>query len=831
MANEYFAASDPAVRLTTGRAAPLDEWNQATADAFDLLPSPARAQTGAQGYAAATGSAGAYAVTLAPWPLAPADGQQITMLANHTGPGAVETLTVNGGTAKPIRDQDGALLVAGDITAGNAYQMVYLTNRWQVTLGGGSSGDTNITQVTADSEVIRPEDFALGTDALNLAAAFAQGIATGTPVRLDGAYSLSAALSTITMTTGILTVIGNGTITASADFATPMISIHATYPTAVSISAILQTTRTFPGGSTATDCTRITAAASGCSIGDLIKAVSDDQIAISPEATSRRGEFAYVADTSGDFLYVEGYLVNTLTTTPRLVRVRREAQLVWDGPRFKATAAQTGWDTIFLQVRGFAFPRIRTDCEDGYDIGVNISSCFMAEVDVAGRNLRNRVSSEGVSGYLVQDSASAFTQARIRGVDARHAYTTDSPTSTTNDNAYLYGQTIGANVTGAGYACSSAAFDVHPEAIDCTFANITGGRTRLGEDASGALIQLRGTRNRVLGAIDRGSLATVQFFAQTAGGCIDCSADDINYGGTQDGVRISALGGFSITSPKVRGGLIKTSKLRSVPLWACTDAELSNLTIAPTGSATHEAFQFQGDADAVIRGVTFDLRDYTGTTFRACAFNALSTGNSLVLEDCRVINGSGKFATWFHGHSTSGNVVLRNLTSDVEPSGGFVQGTEALTSFQIAGGWTLVDIWDFGIDGAVANADFTDIAYDEVRVVARGVTKGTTGTLNLRVSTNNGSSYKTASGDYVSIDADGVEAALTAIPMHNTNDTLVRSGSVILSGLRSSSQKQARAENRGIFNAIETTSVVNAIRVYPSGGGNLTAGTITVFGR
>jgi hypothetical protein len=755
------------------------------------------------------------------------------MLANHDGPGAVETLTVNG-TTKAIRDQSGAVLAAGAIVAGNAYKMIAVTNRWQLMAGGTSagSGDTNITQVTADSEVVRPEDFALGADALNIAAAIAQGIATGQPVRLDGAYTLSAALSTFTMTTGHLKVIFDGSITVDTDFSTPVLGFHATYPTAVAISAIAQTTRTFPGGSTATDCTKLTAAGHGCSVGDLIKCVSDDQIAISPEATSRRGEFAYVADVSGNDLYVEGYLVNTLTTTPRLVRVRREARFSWTGMGvFKATAAQSGWDTLFMQVRGFAFPVVQATFEDGYDIGLNISSCFMADVDVAGRNMRNRVSSESVSGYLVQDSASAFTQARIRGVDARHAYTTDSPTSSTNDNAYLYGQTIGSVVTGAGYACSSAAFDLHPEAMDCTFANITGGRTRLGEDASGALVQLRGTRNRVLGAIDRGSLATVQFYAQTADGCIDCSATDINYTGTQDAIRISASGGFSITAPKVSRGTFKTSKSRTVPIWACTDGGFDGMTIAPTGSATHEAFQFQGDGDLAIRGVTFDLRDYTGTTFRAAAFNSASTGNSLVLEDCRVINGSGKFATWFHGHSTSGTVVLRNLTSDVEPSGGFTQGTEALTSFQLSGGWTLVDEYDHAIDGDVATADFTGIAYDEIRVIARNVTKDTTGTLNVRVSINNGSSYKTTSGDYVSFAADGQGTALTGVPLHTTNATAARGGMATLSGLRNSENKLIIANNAGVTNTIDTTSVINALRVYPSGGGLITGGTIQIFGR
>jgi hypothetical protein len=547
-----------------------------------------------------------------------------------------------------------------------------------------------VDEVNADTDpstspvIIRPEDYDNGDDRLNIIEAIGDGISTGLPVRLDGTYTVTETTA-ITMTSGTLTVIGSGTINVTTDFATPAISIHATYPTAVSISSITQTTRTFPGGDTTTDATKFTAAGHGLSIGDLFKVVADDEIAISPTANCRIGEFVYAADVSGNDVYVAGHLLNTYTTTPRLVRVRREAKLIWDGPRFRATAAQTGWDTIFLQVRGFAFPYIRTTMEDGYDAGLIVSSCFMAQIDVTGRNFRNRVESEGTNGYLVNDSASYGTQGSVRGVDPRHAYTTDSPTSSTVAEAYLYGQTVGSVITGAGYASSSAAFDVHPEAVDCSFVNITGGANRIGENASGALVSLRGIRNRAINVLDRGSAVAAQFYAMTAGGCVDCSVHNINYAGTGDGIRIADSGSDSVTRPRVKGAEIRTSKARSFPIWACAGAEIDDLLIMPTGSATHEAIVLAGDADVLVRRLTIDLSDYTGTTFRAFAFVAATTGNVLRVDTARVINGSGKFSTWLHGHSAVGTVTLGNLSSDVAPSAGIAVGVENLDSYTLAG--------------------------------------------------------------------------------------------------------------------------------------------------
>jgi hypothetical protein len=411
-------------------------------------------------------------------------------------------------------------------------------------------------------------------------------------------------------------------------------------------------------------------------------------------------------------------------------------------------------------------------------------------------------------------------------------YTTVTNTSTAEDELYLYGQTVGAIVSGVATATSNSAFDTHSEAVDVTFSNCSTSAARFGESSTGGGYQLRGTRTRVINGLDRHSANGAQFYAAEAGDCVDCELVNFNYTGSGQPIRINESSiTDAATRPKIRGGLISSSTTRcGVVAFYCNGGMVDDLLIAPTGSANGTTgVILGGSAQLIVRRLTIDLANYTGTQFRAFGFDAASTGNNLVVDGARIINASGKFQHWFHGQSTSGSsAVLGNLKSDAEPTTAFT-GVATLDLFQLSDGWSLINSWTHS--GDVAEVDFTDIAHDEVRVIARGVTKGTTGTLNVRVSINNGSAFKTASGDYVAIAADGQETALTGVPIHATNATAARSGAGTLSGLRNNQHKMFRADNASTFNVVTTTSIINAIRVYPSGGGDITAGSIIVLGR
>jgi hypothetical protein len=837
MANSYFTPPH-VTRLTTARAAPLNDASAAVAAGFDLLPAPAALQGNAIGYCgSSTGSAGAYVVTTpTPWP-AVATGQTISFIANHANPGGGETVNVNGAGAVAIRDNNGASLAEGVIPANGVVELKKNSGYWQLMAGGAGGGsgggDTiiEVTEVTAASEVIRPEDFDLGSDALNLAAAFSQGISTGTPVRLDGTYTISAALSTITMTTGSLTVLGSGKIHVTADLgSTPAITFHATYPTAVAVTAVAVESHTFPESDQAVSATKITASGHGLSTGDIFKIVADDVIPNSPDADAFIGQFGHAADVSGTSFWMGGRLVDTYSTNKRVVRVRKEARLIWDGPGFSSVAGNA-WNTFFLRVRGFVQPRVRLWVRAGYTTGVDINSCLMADVDIEILGLLNDVT-DGSDGYGVRDSQSAYSQVRIRSIDCRHAYTTVTNAASSNDEPYLYGRTIGALVTGVSMGGSAAPFDTHSEGTDITFANCSTGNSYVGPSAGGQSVTLRGANNRAINCTDRNSVNGYSFVSEGEDTTTDCELVNCRYFGGGAPFRINNDDGNGrIIRPRITGGFGQSSVSTMVQAWDCSGGVIDGLTIAPTG-ASGTGVQLYGDADLTIRNLTIDLRGYTGVdNFRAFAFDTATTGNRLVVESAQVIGATGKLKFWFHGNDTSGEVILGELQSDAPPADGIAFGVGSLDLLQFSDGWTLIDLWDWSVSGDSATADFTDIAYDEVRVIARAVTKGTTGTLSVRASVNNGSSYLSSSGSYIVIAADGQETNLTMVPIHVTNATAARSGTATLSGLRNSEKKIISAQNAGTLNTIETTSTVNAIRVLPSGGGNLTGGTITLLGR
>jgi hypothetical protein len=834
MSNDYIADYDIATRIARARSAQANAFPDMVVAAFDQVPAPDLLQTNKVGYCEATGADGAYAATVAPWPVTLAEGQSVRVKVNHTNPGgSVETFAFNAFDPKPIRDNYGQPLLAGMMTADTIAWLSYVAGRWQLdAIGTPPEGLPDVGVIRSTSAVVRPEDFE-GTTEETLALAFAAGLSTGLPVRLDGAYSIATAIPTVAFTSGRLRVEGSGRIIVTANVGVA-VSFHAEYPAAVS-AAVSQTTHAFPGVSTPTiAATKVVASGHGCAIGDIVKIVSDDQVVPTSAVNHRRGEFAYVADVDGNDLYLPGYLLETYTTTPRLVRVRQEPRLVWDGPTFEATAGQA-WTSFMLRVRGFYRPRVRTGFRNGYSVGLDISSCYMAEVDVEGVQMLNRVSSAGIAGYLVQDQASYMSRVQLAGTDARHGYTNTTPTTASpGGEPYLYGRTEGSVVTGSFVGASAAAFDTHTEAVGITFDGARSAATWGGESSAGTGIQMRGTRVKAVNCADRDSMHGALFFAQVANDCVDCELVNFQYDGAGDAIRINNSSATNdATRPRIRGGRLSTSNGRAIAAQQCVGAVIDDLLIAPTGSAAGATgILLMGDAEVLVRRLTIDLSNYSGSTFRAFGFDTGTTGNRLVVEGVKVIGASGKLQAWFSGATTGeGDVTLGGLSADAIPSSGEIINDAALVDLVLSDGWRKLGAWDFSVDGATAAAIFTNIAFDEIMVIARGVTKASTGTLNVQVSTNNGSSYKATSGDYVEIAADGQETNAAAIVLHTTNATAARSGIATLGGLKDSARKTGTVANRAVAVSVESTSDITAVKVLGSGGGNLTGGTITLMAR
>jgi hypothetical protein len=131
--------------------------------------------------------------------------------------------------------------------------------------------------------------------------------------------------------------------------------------------------------------------------------------------------------------------------------------------------------------------------------------------------------------------------------------------------------------------------------------------------------------------------------------------------------------------------------------------------------------------------------------------------------------------------------------------------------------------------------DFASLsAYSELLVLLKGITLSVSGTVSLRVSTDNGSTFLSTSGDYQSIaTATGAEGALAQITIYSTGATAARTSVIEVSAFNiSGAPKPVRSMRTDFTNYyIPTTTALNAIRFFSTAGGNFTGGDIYVFGR
>lgn len=152
------------------------------------------------------------------------------------------------------------------------------------------------------------------------------------------------------------------------------------------------------------------------------------------------------------------------------------------------------------------------------------------------------------------------------------------------------------------------------------------------------------------------------------------------------------------------------------------------------------------------------------------------------------------------------------------------------------GGGTWIAFASITITSPVALIDIPGIDASEVLLIQDGVTKSVSGVVAGRLSVNNGASFYAGATDYGVIAQTGVVTGTSfAFGVESTNATAARSGWVTLQGLNVTGvPKMINAYQPGpglgrIFKA--SLLPVNALRILPSGGGNLTGGTFHVLTR
>lgn len=181
------------------------------------------------------------------------------------------------------------------------------------------------------------------------------------------------------------------------------------------------------------------------------------------------------------------------------------------------------------------------------------------------------------------------------------------------------------------------------------------------------------------------------------------------------------------------------------------------------------------------------------------------------------------------GPLTLGPMVFDGEDGDEGPMG--PPGPTGAAGAQGAAGptWSLIEA---RACSATANEDFINLdAYTEIFVLADRITKAASGTLNLRVSTDNGATFLSASGDYIAIAVSGAGANQSSMLMHATAATAARTGTTKILFFNRTEPKYSFNTSSTAEYLIPTSSALNAIRVFGSAGGNLTGGTIYVYGR
>jgi hypothetical protein len=158
-------------------------------------------------------------------------------------------------------------------------------------------------------------------------------------------------------------------------------------------------------------------------------------------------------------------------------------------------------------------------------------------------------------------------------------------------------------------------------------------------------------------------------------------------------------------------------------------------------------------------------------------------------------------------------------------------GTYAVPTGTGSAPWSLVT--SFALSGA-ASYNVTGLAsYTDIRVLVLDVTFGSSSQTQIQVSTDNGSTFLTASGDYRNIAGNGALANDTRLLPYSGSHTAARGGECAISGWNLTAPKVSRAVFFSVdsvyLRIIPVASALNALQI--SASVDFTGGTAYVYGR
>lgn len=147
--------------------------------------------------------------------------------------------------------------------------------------------------------------------------------------------------------------------------------------------------------------------------------------------------------------------------------------------------------------------------------------------------------------------------------------------------------------------------------------------------------------------------------------------------------------------------------------------------------------------------------------------------------------------------------------------------------------WELIETIAFAGAAQYDSIDLGD--YNEIRIFVRGVVLSGSSRIFARVSTDNGATFLSSSGDYVAVAPTGAETNDTVIDQFYFSASISpRTGEILIRGFNMPNQKTVWSLlglPAGVSYIIPTVTPLNAVRILATGGPTLDSGSAYIFGR